>query len=71
MQLERAWNALTWTEKLSLVSSVVRGITSESDFSQNNDEVLSQLKYCTDLFEFKPLTPSVIVHRQPISMILC
>ncbi|XP_038876484.1 traB domain-containing protein isoform X1 [Benincasa hispida] len=36
--LERAWNALTWTEKLSLVSSVVRGITSESDFSQNNDE---------------------------------
>ncbi|XP_038876495.1 traB domain-containing protein isoform X3 [Benincasa hispida] len=37
-ELERAWNALTWTEKLSLVSSVVRGITSESDFSQNNDE---------------------------------
>ncbi|CAK9318305.1 unnamed protein product [Citrullus colocynthis] len=36
--LERAWNALSWTEKLSLVSSVVRGITSESDFSQNNDE---------------------------------
>ncbi|XP_008439166.1 uncharacterized protein LOC103484044 isoform X1 [Cucumis melo] len=36
--LERAWNALTWTEKLSLVSSVIRGITSGSDFSQNIDE---------------------------------
>uniref|UniRef100_A0A0A0L5T2 TraB domain-containing protein n=1 Tax=Cucumis sativus TaxID=3659 RepID=A0A0A0L5T2_CUCSA len=36
--LERAWNALIWTEKLSLVSSVIRGITSESDFSQNIDE---------------------------------
>ncbi|KAL6123274.1 hypothetical protein ACLB2K_075796 [Fragaria x ananassa] len=32
--LERAWNSLTWTEKLSLVTSVFRGITSSSDMSQ-------------------------------------
>ncbi|KAB1210752.1 TraB domain-containing protein [Morella rubra] len=29
--LERAWNSLKWTEKLSLVTSVIRGITSPSD----------------------------------------
>ncbi|KAH0978988.1 hypothetical protein GBA52_006165 [Prunus armeniaca] len=34
--LERAWNSLNWTEKLSLVASVVRGITSTSDMSQKN-----------------------------------
>ncbi|KAK9672677.1 hypothetical protein RND81_12G116500 [Saponaria officinalis] len=34
--LERAWNSLNWTEKLSLVSSVVRGITSSSDISIND-----------------------------------
>ncbi|KAI5346995.1 hypothetical protein L3X38_014874 [Prunus dulcis] len=34
--LERAWNSLNWTEKLSLVASVVRGITSPSDMSQKN-----------------------------------
>uniref|UniRef100_A0A803PQZ1 Uncharacterized protein n=1 Tax=Cannabis sativa TaxID=3483 RepID=A0A803PQZ1_CANSA len=33
--LERAWNSLTWTEKLGLVTSVVRGITSPSDLSVN------------------------------------
>ncbi|KAG7986724.1 hypothetical protein I3843_03G096600 [Carya illinoinensis] len=33
--LERAWNSLTWTEKLSLVTSVIRGITSSSDMSRN------------------------------------
>ncbi|XP_023542003.1 traB domain-containing protein isoform X1 [Cucurbita pepo subsp. pepo] len=36
--LERAWNALTWNQKLSLVSSVIRGITSQSNVSQSNDE---------------------------------
>ncbi|XP_062120528.1 uncharacterized protein LOC133834791 isoform X1 [Humulus lupulus] len=34
--LERAWNSLTWTEKLGLVTSVVRGITSPSDLSKKN-----------------------------------
>ncbi|PQQ06821.1 hypothetical protein Pyn_17806 [Prunus yedoensis var. nudiflora] len=34
--LERAWNSLNCTEKLSLVASVVRGITSPSDMSQKN-----------------------------------
>ncbi|KAB2596628.1 traB domain-containing protein [Pyrus ussuriensis x Pyrus communis] len=32
--LEGAWNSLNWDEKLSLVSSVVRGITSPSDISK-------------------------------------
>ncbi|EXC15930.1 hypothetical protein L484_015731 [Morus notabilis] len=36
LQLERAWNSLTWAEKVSLVTSVVRGITSPSDISQKN-----------------------------------
>ncbi|XP_024166894.1 traB domain-containing protein isoform X1 [Rosa chinensis] len=34
--LERAWNSLIWTEKLSLVTSVFRGITSPSDMSQKS-----------------------------------
>ncbi|XP_075648839.1 uncharacterized protein LOC142619575 isoform X5 [Castanea sativa] len=34
--LERAWKSLTWTEKLSLVTSVIRGITSSSDMSRNS-----------------------------------
>ncbi|KAM1676433.1 hypothetical protein EV1_041508 [Malus domestica] len=39
--LERAWNSLNWDEKLSLLSSVVRGITSHSDMSKKslNDEL--------------------------------
>jgi hypothetical protein len=39
LQLERAWNSLTWTEKLSLVTSVIRGITSSSDMSTNSLKV--------------------------------
>ncbi|XP_074319641.1 uncharacterized protein LOC141656592 isoform X2 [Silene latifolia] len=34
--LERAWKSLKWTEKMSLVSSVIRGITSSSDTSRDN-----------------------------------
>ncbi|XP_022140936.1 traB domain-containing protein isoform X2 [Momordica charantia] len=49
--LERAWNALTCTEKLSLVSSVVRGITSESNFSQNNDEESGENGSSLQLYE--------------------
>lgn len=37
--LERAWNSLTWTEKLSLVTSVIRGITSSSEMSRNSLKV--------------------------------
>ncbi|KAK3039252.1 hypothetical protein RJ639_027956 [Escallonia herrerae] len=32
--LERAWSSLTWREKLTLVVSVLRGITSASDLSE-------------------------------------
>jgi hypothetical protein len=39
LQLERAWNSLAWTKKLSLVSSVIRGITSSSDMSRNSLKV--------------------------------
>ncbi|XP_041002697.1 uncharacterized protein LOC121248322 isoform X4 [Juglans microcarpa x Juglans regia] len=39
--LERAWNSLTWTEKLSLVTSVIRGITSSSDMSRNGLKYLA------------------------------
>lgn len=34
--LERAWNSLKWTEKISLVGSVVRGIASSSEISKEN-----------------------------------
>ncbi|GLT36008.1 hypothetical protein SLA2020_104140 [Shorea laevis] len=34
--LERAWNSLKWAEKVSLVRSVIRGITSSSDTSRND-----------------------------------
>ncbi|XP_061371704.1 uncharacterized protein LOC133314273 isoform X2 [Gastrolobium bilobum] len=37
--LQRAWKALKWTDKLSLVISVVRGITSSSDISTNKLEL--------------------------------
>ncbi|XP_028756339.1 traB domain-containing protein isoform X3 [Neltuma alba] len=36
--LQRAWRALKWREKLSLVVSVVRGITSSSSISSNKLE---------------------------------
>ncbi|XP_075648834.1 uncharacterized protein LOC142619575 isoform X2 [Castanea sativa] len=39
--LERAWKSLTWTEKLSLVTSVIRGITSSSDMSRNSLKYLA------------------------------
>ncbi|KAH7855984.1 hypothetical protein Vadar_031272 [Vaccinium darrowii] len=34
--LERAWNSLKWNEKLNLVLSVLRGITSSADMSGNS-----------------------------------
>ncbi|KAL2324497.1 hypothetical protein Fmac_023555 [Flemingia macrophylla] len=33
--LQRAWKAMKWTEKLSLVSSIIRGIASSSNISVN------------------------------------
>ncbi|CAK7337172.1 unnamed protein product [Dovyalis caffra] len=39
--LERAWNSLKWSEKISLVTAVVRGITSSSDISKSNFEASS------------------------------
>ncbi|PON57827.1 Pheromone shutdown [Trema orientale] len=49
--LERAWNSLTWTEKLGLVMSVVRGITSPSDLSQKNVEESSTDDSTFQLYE--------------------
>ncbi|KAJ7970014.1 TraB domain-containing protein [Quillaja saponaria] len=34
--LQKAWNALKWSERLSLLIAVVRGITSSSNKSKNN-----------------------------------
>ncbi|XP_076935931.1 uncharacterized protein LOC143602827 isoform X2 [Bidens hawaiensis] len=36
--LERAWNSLNWNEKLSLVTSVLRGITSSDQSKMNYKE---------------------------------
>lgn len=41
-QLERAWNSLKLREKVSLMVSVVRGITLVSDISSNT------VKVCVD-----------------------
>ncbi|XP_062152591.1 uncharacterized protein LOC133860934 isoform X1 [Alnus glutinosa] len=49
--LERAWNSLTWTEKLSLVTSVIRGITSSSDMSRNSLKVRSSDDDTLQLYE--------------------
>ncbi|GKV05031.1 hypothetical protein SLEP1_g17086 [Rubroshorea leprosula] len=50
--LERAWNSLKWAEKVSLVRSVIRGITSSSDISRNDLEVFSC--HC--------LLPNIVLH---------
>ncbi|XP_059451618.1 uncharacterized protein LOC132182398 isoform X1 [Corylus avellana] len=49
--LERAWNSLTWTKKLSLVSSVIRGITSSSDMSRKSLKVPSSDDGTLQLYE--------------------
>jgi len=38
-QLQRAWKAMKWIEKLSLVSSIFRGIASSSNISVNKLKV--------------------------------
>ncbi|MBA0683531.1 hypothetical protein Goari_025180, partial [Gossypium aridum] len=52
--LERAWNSLKWTEKVILVLSVIRGITSpSSDISKNDLLVLPlpEQNYENDAFQ--------------------
>ncbi|KAL5563257.1 hypothetical protein UlMin_033004 [Ulmus minor] len=50
--LERAWNSLRWTEKRSLVLSVVRGITSPPPYQfQNNVEESSEDNGTFQLYE--------------------
>ncbi|KAL2920592.1 TraB domain-containing protein [Bienertia sinuspersici] len=43
--LERAWNSLKLPEKLSLVGSVLRGITSSSDTSRDNESETDETSY--------------------------
>ncbi|KAH6757760.1 hypothetical protein C2S51_038647 [Perilla frutescens var. frutescens] len=65
--LERAWNSLTWKEKLSLVSSVIRGMTS-SDLSvkaveePTNGDSSFQL-YEQLSFSYPSLLPPLIYER--------
>ncbi|KAH1091750.1 hypothetical protein J1N35_019007 [Gossypium stocksii] len=47
--LERAWNSLNWSEKVSLVLSVIRGITSPSSDISKND--LLEQNYENDTFQ--------------------
>ncbi|KAG4182380.1 hypothetical protein ERO13_A09G039400v2 [Gossypium hirsutum] len=47
--LERAWNSLKWSEKVSLVLSVIRGITSPSSDISKND--LLEQNYENDTFQ--------------------
>eukprot|EP00257_Ricinus_communis_P019750 XP_015578828.1 traB domain-containing protein isoform X1 [Ricinus communis] len=66
--LERAWNALKWKEKLSLVSSVVRGITSSSHTSKKDFKVPDTdddtfLLYEKLSFSYPSLLPPLIHER--------
>ncbi|KAG5558504.1 hypothetical protein RHGRI_008444 [Rhododendron griersonianum] len=49
--LERAWNSLKWNEKLDLVLSVVRGITSSADMSRNSLKESSTDDSSSQLYE--------------------
>ncbi|KAM1407225.1 hypothetical protein ACFXTH_001819 [Malus domestica] len=67
--LERAWNSLTWNEKLSIVSSVVRGITSQSDVSKKNlnDELDRESSTSDGTFQlYKQLSSSYPSLLQPL-----
>ncbi|XP_061371705.1 uncharacterized protein LOC133314273 isoform X3 [Gastrolobium bilobum] len=66
--LQRAWKALKWTDKLSLVISVVRGITSSSDISTNKLEEASTDDGTFQLYEqlslsYPSLLPPLIHER--------
>ncbi|KAM1676434.1 hypothetical protein EV1_041508 [Malus domestica] len=65
--LERAWNSLNWDEKLSLLSSVVRGITSHSDMSKKslNDEL--EMLYEQLSFSYPSLLQPLIYERDTVA----
>ncbi|CAA0809491.1 TraB family protein [Striga hermonthica] len=63
--LERAWSSLSWKEKLSLVSSVFRGITSSDLYNkemEDGDDNSSQL-YEQLSVSYPSLLPSLITER--------
>ncbi|KAM1126689.1 hypothetical protein ACFX13_042620 [Malus domestica] len=64
--LEGAWNSLNWDEKLSLLSSVVRGITSHSDMSEKslNDEL--EMLYEQLSFSYPSLLQPLIYERDTV-----
>ncbi|XAR66201.1 hypothetical protein NMG60_11012328 [Bertholletia excelsa] len=49
--LERAWKSLTWNEKVSLVLSVYRGITSSTDISRDSLKESSKDESTFQLYE--------------------
>ncbi|XP_058740017.1 uncharacterized protein LOC131612221 isoform X2 [Vicia villosa] len=49
--LQRAWKALNWTQKLSLLRIVISGITSSSEISTNNVEKASSDDGTLQLYE--------------------
>ncbi|XP_019442157.1 PREDICTED: traB domain-containing protein [Lupinus angustifolius] len=66
--LQRAWKALKWTEKLNLVISVIRGITSSSHISTNklqeaglDDDTLQLYEQLS--FSYPSLLPPLIHER--------
>lgn len=75
LTLERAWNSLKWNEKLSLVLSVVRGITSSADMSRNNlkesstDDSTFQL-YERLSFSYPSLLQPLLHERDTVSLFL-
>ncbi|KAL7247275.1 hypothetical protein ACSBR2_002234 [Camellia fascicularis] len=75
LTLERAWNSLKWNEKLSLVLSVVRGITSSADMSRNNlkesstDDSTIQL-YEQLSFSYPSLQQPLFHERDTVSLFL-
>lgn len=59
--LERAWNSLKWNEKLNLVLSVLRGITSSADMSGNSLKELSTDESSLQLYDqLSSLYPSLL-----------
>ncbi|AES62567.1 putative pheromone shutdown, TraB [Medicago truncatula] len=66
--LQRAWKALNWTQKLSLLTIVVRGITSSSDISTDKLEKASSNDGTLQLYEqlsfsYPSLLPPLIHER--------
>ncbi|XP_039685042.1 probable receptor-like protein kinase At2g23200 [Medicago truncatula] len=66
--LQRAWKALNWTQKLSLLTIVIRGITSSSEISTNKLEKASSddatlQPYEQLSFSYPSLLPPLIHER--------